>query len=347
MAKEHIEDLPRIHVPSASLHGSRSRFVNLYTPAVSRTILPEEIVPSKSVALSTSHGTTPGITKHLQMRGFHAGFRCRTVQLLESFSTGKILDLGQRLTYDARWVSSNNIAHLLQYHAAALGMFKVRLGIEPADCTVVLEKNASSLAHRLIRLLGFEVVETHRPVRATLLTVHQDDPHTPYHLLPFASCLMPSCIRAPGISKIYIPRRDSRCILNQAEIDSVARDHGFEKIYLEDFTLEEQLGLTCFADEILAIHGAALGYLCMRSPSLNSPTLLLTEILSPGLVVDVYRKYIAVLGGRWRGCRGTIDSSFMRIVEETSRYKSAAFRNFHLDAVALSACLTEKIEFST
>lgn len=336
------EVLPEVHVREAILHGSTDRLINLYAPAPAKMLLPAEILPPQAVALADGQSTSIDFLQHVRNRGVgRVGLRTRTASLHERVRSGKVLDLGSRMAYDARWISSDNVAHVLHYHAAALGMFKARTGMDAGDCLIVLEKNAHPLSHKLFGLLGFETLETHRPVRARLLTIQQEDPHTPYHLLPFAPLLMPTGIKNPNIPKIFVPRRRTRCIVNQDEIDAIAREYGFEKIYLEDLPLTEQLGIMCYAREIMAIHGAGLGYLCMRSPVTGSPDLLLTELFSPGLVVDVYRKHIAVLGGRWRGCRGTVTSRFVHEVEEVHNHKSAAFRNFHLDPAALTNCLTD------
>jgi capsular polysaccharide biosynthesis protein len=275
--------------------------------------------------------------------GRPVSLRCRITERLEQFSHGKVLDLGQRLIYDARWLPTDNVAHVLQHHVSALGLVADKIGLRPADCLIVLEKNAPALGRNIFRMLGFDTLLTHRPVRASLVTVTLPVMFEPYRLLPFASVLAPAGIKSATTTKVYIPRRQSRRITNQDDIDRIAADAGFEKVYFEDLTLEDQFSLMRSSATVLGIHGAALGHLCMRSPSVGSPPLRLVEILSPGLVVDIYRKAVAALHGQWRGICGTIDSRFVQAVEESKNPKSAAFRDFHLDPEALRACLSEEI----
>ena len=106
-----------------------------------------------------------------------------------------VLDLGSRLVYDTRWVYNGNLAHVLQHHAATLGFVRARLGAGPGDILTILEKDAPPLTRQLLNLLGYETLETHRAVRARLVTLQQLK-DVPYHLLPFAATLQPTVLPA-------------------------------------------------------------------------------------------------------------------------------------------------------
>jgi hypothetical protein len=343
---EHKAEVPQLDIPTGILYGSTSRFVNHYAPAVTRTILPAEVLPAETVTVTVQPVTTLNFVQQVRATGVAAGWRCQASQWLEQLR-GKPLDLGQRLAYDARWLSTDNVAHVLQHHVSSLALAKLKLGLRPGDCIVVLQKNAPALGRRLFETLGFETVETYRPVRGTFVRILQANPYEPYRLLHLVSTLAPPNIKPGSANKVYIPRRGTRRIVNQHEIDAIAAEAGFEKVYMEDLSVPDQFGLMRSCGTLLAIHGAALGYLCMRSPALGSPPLSLIEIFSPGLVVDVYRRTAAALNGHWRGICGTVDSSFVKTVQESRTPKSAAFRDFHLDPAALTACLTEKIDLWT
>jgi Glycosyltransferase 61 len=266
--------------------------------------------------------------------------------LRETLSSGKVLDLGQRVIYDARWLFNGNLAHLLQSHIATLGFFKARLGIQPGECLVILENNAPDIARRLFALMGYETLETHRAVRATSVALLEQDMGNPFQLLPFASVIEPLTVGKQTQKRIFISRRSTRRISNEAEIADITAGFGYAKVYLEDLSLEDQFGLMRTAESIVAIHGAALGHLCMRSVDRGSPPVELVEVFSPGLVTDVFRKYVAATGGTWRGCRGTINSRYVRMVSESANSKSLAFEDFEVDPRALETCLSEKLNLT-
>jgi hypothetical protein len=340
-AVELDETLAPIHVPPAWMYGGRTRLVNIYKPDVERIYLPAETVPAHRVKLVSSRSETLSILQHIQAQGKIPGVRVHLRHWRERVSGGKVLDLGNAVVYDARWTYNGNLAHLLQYHAAALGYFKARLGIQPADCKVVLERNPPELARKLFRTIGYETVETHRRVRAHTLSL-QYDAYIPYHLLPFASLVWPTGVPLSTLRRVYIPRRGTRCLENEQEIAAVASDHGFTKVYLEDLSMADQFGLMSSVESVIAVHGAGLGHLCMRSPMPDNNPLELYEIMSPGLVTDVFRKYLAVLGGTWRGCRGKLDAHFVNATQNGGNYKSATSDSFILDPQALETCLKEQ-----
>jgi hypothetical protein len=337
-AVELEETLAPILVPPGWMFGGASRFVNIYKPDVERMYMAAEIVPAHRVKIVSTTGDTLSFLDHRRAKGHIPGVRVRLRHWKEQVSGGKILDLGNKLIYDARWVYNGNLAHLLQHHTAILGYFKARLGIGAADCAVILERNTPLLARKVFDLLGYETIQTHRSVRAHMVSL-QHDPDIPYHLLPFAALIQPPSVPLSTLRRAFIPRRGTRCLRNEREVAAVATAHGFTKVYLEDLSMADQFGLMRSVECLLAVHGAGLGHLCMRTATLGSKPVDLFEILSPGLVTDVFRKYVAALGGTWNGCRGDVNGHFMKAVEYGSNYKSATSDNFTLDTRALEACL--------
>ncbi len=340
-AVELEEALAPINVPAAWMIGGTSRFVNIYAPVVERIFMPEEVVPAHHVKIVGHESDTLTFLALRQTKGRRNGVRGYLKLWADQVSGGKVLDLGHRVVYDARWIYNGNLAHLLQSHAAILGYFKARLGVGASDCLVILEAGAPALARKVFDLLGYETIRTHRSVRAHTLAL-QHDPDVVYHLLPFAALVQPQSVPISSLRRVFVPRRGTRCLENEREIAAVAAANGFTKVYLEDLSMADQFGMMRSVECLLAVHGAGLGHLCMRSPSSGSKPLQLLEILSPGLVTDVFRKYIAVLGGTWHGCRGDIHPRFVKAVEESSDYKSAASWNFSLDPRALEASLKEQ-----
>jgi capsular polysaccharide biosynthesis protein len=332
------ETLPAIRMPAAWMNG-RSRFVNIYAPEVERIWLPEGEVPPHPVRLVSMQGDSRDLLEHLRARDRTPGARARLWFWAERIRSGRVLDLGQRFVYDARWVFNGNLAHILQHHVASLGFIRSRLGIGPGDCLVVLEQRAPALGRELLSLLGYETLQTDRAVRGQLVSLQQLK-DVPYHLLPYAATLRPTLAHPSSISKVFIPRRGNRRLLNQSQIQEVAEAHGYTTVYLEDLPLIGQIGLMRHATSILAVHGAALGHLALRCVSQGDAPIDLIEILTPALVTDIFRKYVAAQGGAWRGCRGRMTSEMVKVVEDDSNYKAAADWAFSLDPMALEVSLS-------
>jgi hypothetical protein len=67
-------------------------------------------------------------------------------------------------------------------------------------------------------------------------------------------------------SRIYIDRRNSRQVRNEVEFGNLLRDFGFQRHFLEDYSLSEQARLFHQAEVVLALHGAGLSNLIFARP---------------------------------------------------------------------------------
>lgn len=78
--------------------------------------------------------------------------------------------------------------------------------------------------------------------------------------------------------KILISRKSTngRCLQNEDEIFEILSKKGYEKIYLEDYTMYEQASLFNATKEIVAIHGAGLTNLVFCQPNTK-----LIELFNP------------------------------------------------------------------
>lgn len=105
--------------------------------------------------------------------------------------------------------------------------------------------------------------------------------------------------------KIFISRRDTRCISNEHEVERFLTAKGYQKIYLEDYDILEQIAMVSLADSIVAVHGAALGGLLFRGMYEIKP-IKIVELFSPGHLTNVYRVMTQQIGGDWAGVRGKL-----------------------------------------
>jgi len=106
-------------------------------------------------------------------------------------------------------------------------------------------------------------------------------------------------------NKIFISRKDTRCLVNESDVESLLTSYGYQKVYMEDYNIIDQLAMVSLADSIVAIHGAALGTLVFRG-MFNLDKLTFIEIVSPGHMSNVYRRLVNQLNGQWVGVRGKL-----------------------------------------
>jgi capsular polysaccharide biosynthesis protein len=77
--------------------------------------------------------------------------------------------------------------------------------------------------------------------------------------------------RADGQNKIYISRAKARVrkVLNEQELIPLLKDHGFELLYGEDFSLGEQIEIFAKCSTLMGIHGAGLTNCIFMKPGGN------------------------------------------------------------------------------
>jgi len=66
---------------------------------------------------------------------------------------------------------------------------------------------------------------------------------------------------ALSFKKIFLARRGPRSLINQVEVDKVVTKHGYKVIFMEDYSVLEQLSIAAQATHVVAVHGAAMSLL--------------------------------------------------------------------------------------
>lgn len=117
--------------------------------------------------------------------------------------------------------------------------------------------------------------------------------------------------------RIFISRQKSRRkVVNEDELYGALQSYGFEKVFLEDYTLEEQARLFHSAECVIAFHGAGLTNVifCQKGTQI-------IEIFSPDFIVTTFWTFGEQLGLRYRCyCEdkrllGVAGGRFQRVVE--------------------------------
>lgn len=322
---------PAVAVSPSELFCHPSRLANAYEPGVERVHQPGFLIPGEDIALAIRAGSTLPYAEQVAL-----GWRGRLRAGLEAWRRGGGIHLGERLAYDARPVFNGNMAHLVQHHLAALGYVRERLGYGRDDILVILESAPAELPLQVFCLLGYEVLQTDLAVTANLIDLA---PEHFFHLLPYVRHLGMEAWMVGGPAKVFIPRKASRRLVNEPEVEACLRERGFEKVYFEGTAIVEQWSLLRNATHVAAIHGAALGCLAFQAARTDGRRARLLEFFGPGFVVNPFRKFMAVLGGKWVGCRGRITPEVARDIDLPGKAKAHAFDDFELSPATVEAGL--------
>jgi len=111
--------------------------------------------------------------------------------------------------------------------------------------------------------------------------------------------------------RLYISRRDAafRHVTNEAALQPVLKDYGFEEVSMSGLTVAQQAELFAEADAVLAPDGAALANLLFAPPGCK-----VIELFAPGWVVPYFwmiceannLDYTAIIGAGPRPPEGTL-----------------------------------------
>jgi len=138
----------------------------------------------------------------------------------------------------------------------------------------------------------------------------------------------------PRFERVFLARRAPRNLENQMEIESITNKYGYTTIFMEDYSVQEQIGIGAQARHVVAIHGAAMSFLLMNK-SIDS----LIEVFPP----NVYHQLFPVsLGHRVIRYEQIISDFDPKIAhcgwEAISYFKS---RKFSLNGPLLNKVLSE------
>jgi len=237
---------------------------------------------------------------------------------------------------DLRAYSPGNLSHSIMIHLPlALTARAYLLSIKEQAPTLIFPTNLPAYVHKLFVEIGFELLITDQKVVGKLCEYEVSSVVSIRSILPdiikdlllgsdFSKELLRRSEALP--KKVFISRKDTRRLTNEAEVEEVLKQHGYQKIYMEDYDILDQVAMVSLADNIVAIHGAALGPLVFRSLFDIKP-LKFVEIFTPAHMANVYRVLTYQLGGEWIGVRGKL---WPKLVEQAYECESSIVRQYSL-----------------
>lgn len=157
---------------------------------------------------------------------------------------------------------------------------------------IILPENRGDFVDQTLGILGIPV---HKIIETDKNTTYTFDsliipckPNRHIHLAPWSIDFLRDTFlkeHQKQEKKIFISRRSDtgRCIENEDELWSILSQQGYERVYLEDYSVYEQAILFNSSKEIVSPHGAGLTNLVFCQPNTK-----LIELFNPSYFLALY-----------------------------------------------------------
>lgn len=171
--------------------------------------------------------------------------------------------------FDARVREPNNMAHLLLdiipccLHARQ---------VAGQDTRFLLRKLEAPF-RALLEVFGIEPLVTRRHIEAEFVRIRGTRGLAAFELLDTFDCAAITSLpdvyaghdfaTSVGFERVFLARRGARALLNHADVQALVTRYGYETVYMEDYSVRDQLSIGARARHVVAIHGAAMGFLAM------------------------------------------------------------------------------------
>lgn len=340
-----VIDFPQYSVERDWLFAPSTYLVDSFEPFVEEIYLPEV-------------ATKPGRLKFELKTNAKAFFFQKQTKLrkIKNIFLNKKTSLNlDNVFIDLRQHYPSNLAHAITIHlplALCAQQYLKTLSIK--EMVLIFPAALPNHIKDLFRIIGFEIICTDSVIEGQQCTYELDSLICIRGSLPeiirttlsetdLPSKLLQAHNELP--KKIFISRKDTRKLINENVVDEFLIENGYEKIYMEDYSMLQQLAIVSLADKIVAIHGAALGPLIFRDLFDRKP-LELVEIFSPAHMTNVYRIVIKQINGRWVGVRGKVWPKLIKQAYECddSKVRQYSLENFEICLLSLDKALNADVQ---
>jgi len=343
--KEKNIQMPSYQVERNWLYAPSTYLIDSYSPMVEEIYLPA--VGTKSSELTFNYiGRGDSSFSELSI----------SRKIKDLFKEKKILPL-KSVSIDLRSYSPQNISHAIMIHMPlALWACEYLSDIGLSKPTLIFPESLPSYVVEIFLTAGFEVYLTNNKVVGPICSFDIDMiigirgamPKVLENGLkntPFSQAILDKSQGLP--KKIFISRKDTRKLVNEESVEEFLSERGFQKVYLEEYGILEQIALVTLADNIVAVHGAALGALALRGviDSKFRKQLKIVEIFSPGHMTNVYRIIAHQIDAKWVGVRGMLWPGILKqAYTPAARAHKFAYTDFTVCLLSLEKAM-ESIDF--
>ncbi len=318
-----------ISIPPGQLVTARSFLIDRIKADVEIVALPEKSVAGGPLTWSTGPVLTPPK-------------RSKRLRSILSKPTHSVPE--------GRWIinlkrqNPLNWAHFLNNHLPLTFALADMAGLEPEAAIVVLPEETPGYIRAAAELFELEIMTTDDAVEGMGLQFSVNPwvairaARVGWARLPKPRAVIEKI--DAGIAdqdlprKVFLSRRDTRVLSNEAEIETILAERGFQKIYPETLSAADQLRLFRRAEEMVAIHGAGLAPLLYCTP--DAGPRVLVEILPAGHMTDVFRAIAHHVGSDWIGVRGRLKPEYVRPAYQfDQKFTAYSLDAFEVDPVSL------------
>lgn len=321
MEIEITEAFPSIISAPSRLFSHPSRVADAWAPSIETVLLGETAVPEHVFTVRVFEGSTASLgIKHWTRNPVRRYRRIRTEPIA--------LD---GLIFDARWETAGNVTHTLIYPMTFVLLAQRLLREHGGMCdpvTMLLAPGTPQFILTMLELMSIRAMVTDKEARGRILHVAAkassggERQHFPIPEL-FASDFPGYVADTP--KHVFLSRKCSRTINNEAEVEALLSPQGFVKVYFEDLPMATQWSIMRNAEEIVGVHGAALGQLLFHNGHATWRGPRLVEVFGAGHVAVCFRHYTAAQRGQYCAVRSKITSAIIRDMDERFKVHSHAF----------------------
>lgn len=327
-----LQDTQPLDVPDFILEPSvvftpRSFFHDRYQPGPDIIQLPQRVKPGGEVSVS--------------YRGPNKTNPRRGLRLIKDKIKGQRrtdeLDITDGYVVDLRANSPQNWSHLLNFHIPLLALVETEFGLPLSEITAVFPFDMPQFARSALALLGVSAVFTDGLVRGRLIEIslsHENVHRTHSRTWFLQSEMAARKARAEdGMDvpkRVLIGRRGSRGLVAQERFERLLEPLGFSTVYPERLSVAEQFSLFSRCETIVAVHGAALGPLLLRTEA-GRPPPHVVGIMPSGVVSDFFRMMSQQVGSRWVGIRGKVRPEYVAMAYDLQRTSLSGFESHDVE----------------
>ncbi|MEM9844446.1 MAG: glycosyltransferase 61 family protein [Pseudomonadota bacterium] len=320
--------IPPAVMSAAWLIGPKSYLLDRFEPQCEQIFLPPRHMPGAVLRFGITETTDPD---PLTRRAAYTGRQGCT----------------DRLIYDTRRMAPQNWAHFLNDVLPVFFFVCDQLGVGPETVTMVLPRKTPAFIVNMAHAIGVETLLSDLRPRGPCIHVDAE-PYVgirairvEWAALPFSRTLIDPVIdqgAAQLPSRIFLSRRGTRVLDNEAEIAAHLQTRGYQTVYPEDLSVADQLRLFRDAEEVVAVHGAGLAPMIYALP--GGALRQLVEILPCGHMTDNFRGLADRMGLPWIGVRGRLKPAYVepayKFTEPFLRY---SLDSFEVDVASIDVAL--------
>jgi hypothetical protein len=318
--------LPAAQMPPGWLIGPRSFLMDRFAPECERIALPARGMPGADIRFGLRTTTDPDPFPLHWLK-----YRPRRQEVTE------------RIIFDARRLGPQNWAHVLDDILPLLFFLCSKLDLKLDALLCVVPFKTPGFIMEVLKAFGIELLQSDLRPRGQCLHFEVSlyrgmrAGRAAWAALPLARATVDPVISrgAPDLPrKVFLSRRTTRALENEAEVAAHLAGRGYETVYPEELSVPDQLRLFRDAHEIVAIHGAGLAPMIYADR--DGPLRHLIEILPCGHMTDNFRGLAHMMGMPWIGVRGRIKSKYApAIYDLDTPFLTHSLDSFEVDIASL------------